>query len=55
MVNDMADAALSPPTEPSEAMQTAALTALANLPPDTTAAVVVETLLRAALQAGQGA
>ena len=54
-VMTLADQALTPPTEPTPAMQTAALTALANLPADTTAAVVVETLLRAALQAGQGA
>ncbi|NOV27665.1 hypothetical protein E5S69_29715 [Cupriavidus necator] len=52
MVMGMADAQLSPPTEPTEAMQTAAINALANLPADTTAAGVVDAVLRAALLAG---
>lgn len=55
MVLAMADAELSPPTEPTEAMQAAGVTALANMPPDTTAADMVAGILRAALQAGQGA
>ncbi|MDT4862282.1 hypothetical protein FQZ97_969250 [compost metagenome] len=52
---DTANEALTPPTEPTEAMQAAGVTALANLPPDTTAAAMVDAILRAALLAGQGA
>ncbi|WP_427306592.1 hypothetical protein [Cupriavidus sp. H39] len=55
MVLGMADAQLSPPTEPTEAMKTAGINALANLPADTTAAGVVDAVLSAALLAGQGA
>lgn len=55
MVLGMADAQLSPPTEPTEAMKAAGVTALANLPPDTTAAALVDAVLRAALLAGQEA
>ena len=51
----MADAQLSPPTEPTEAMKTAGVTALAILPPDTTAATMVDAILSAALAAWQGA
>ncbi|WP_423197152.1 hypothetical protein DFLDMN_000729 [Cupriavidus sp. H19C3] len=55
MVFAMAEQALSPPTEPTTEMMAAGVTAIANLPPDTTATVAVETIIRAALQAGQGA
>ncbi|WP_404993326.1 hypothetical protein [Cupriavidus pauculus] len=55
MVLGMADEQLSPPTAPTESMRNAALNALANLPADTTAAGVVDAVLSAALQAGQGA
>lgn len=55
MVLAMAEEQLSPPTVPSEAMAAAGVTALANMPPDTTAAAMVDGILRAALQAGQGA
>ncbi|MGY2488526.1 hypothetical protein [Cupriavidus sp. CP313] len=55
MVLGMADAQLSPPTEPTDAMKAAGVTALANLPPDTTAAAMVDAILGAALVAGQGA
>lgn len=55
MVLGMADAELSPPAAPTDAMTTAALNALANLPPDTAVAVVVDTILRAALQAAREA
>ncbi|MBY4945089.1 hypothetical protein K6V92_00425 [Cupriavidus respiraculi] len=46
---------LTPPTEPTDAMQAAGVTAMANLPPDTTAAGVVDAVLRAALLTVQGA
>ncbi|WP_354682643.1 hypothetical protein [Cupriavidus necator] len=52
-VLEMAEAELSPPTEPTEAMTTAGINAFANLPADTTAAGVIDAVLRAALQAGQ--
>lgn len=52
-VLEMADAELSPPTVPTDAMQAAALNAAANMPPDTAVAVVVDAILRAALQAVQ--
>lgn len=55
MVLAMAEEQLSPPTAPTEAMAAAGVTAMANMPPDTTAAAVVDGILRAALQAGQGA
>ncbi|CAJ96114.1 hypothetical protein CMPELA_25750 [Cupriavidus necator] len=55
MVLGMADAQLSPPTAPTEAMQAAGVTALANMPANTTAADMVAGILNAALLAGQGA
>lgn len=54
-VLDMADQALTPPTDPTPDMLAAGLVAIGNLPPDTPAAGVVEAIARAVLGAGQGA
>ncbi|MFJ4294209.1 hypothetical protein ACIP1U_31270 [Cupriavidus sp. NPDC089707] len=51
MVMGMADAALSPPTEPTAAMQAAGEIAAANLPADTTTEAAVAAILNAALGA----
>ncbi|KDP85619.1 hypothetical protein CF70_013055 [Cupriavidus sp. SK-3] len=55
MVLTMADQQLAPPTVPTEAMLAAGVTAMANMPANTTAADVVAGVLRAGLEAGQGA
>ncbi|WP_059411698.1 hypothetical protein [Cupriavidus basilensis] len=55
MLADTAAAELAPPTEATEAMVAAGITAMANMPANTAAAEVVAGVLRAGLLAARGA